>query len=157
MSKEAALKKGATALFGEKYGDEVRVVSMKGFSTELCGGTHVSNTSEIGLFSIVSEGSLASGVRRIEAMSSSGAIDYLKNRSNQLKLLENTMNSSGDKLLEAIKKKDKALQKMTREMEQLKIKLLSGGGEGLFSRIESLSNGIDLVIEEIESLSLIHI
>jgi len=151
MSKEKALEKGATALFGEKYGSEVRVVEMGVFSTELCGGTHVSNTSEIGLFSIVSEGSLASGVRRIEAMSSSGAIDYLKHRSNQLSLLENATNSNGSKLLETIKKKDKTLQKLTKEVEQLKIKLLSGSSHSLFSRVESLNNGIDLVIEEIES------
>ena len=85
MTKDEATEKGAIAFFGEKYGDKVRVVSVGEFSTELCGGTHVKNTSEINLFKIVSEASVAAGVRRIVAYTSRAAIDYLSSRDKEVK------------------------------------------------------------------------
>ena len=85
MTKDEATEKGAIAFFGEKYGDSVRVVSVGEFSTELCGGTHVKNTSEINLFKIVSEASVAAGVRRIVAYTSKSAIDFLSDRDAEVK------------------------------------------------------------------------
>ncbi|MBF0297719.1 MAG: alanine--tRNA ligase [Oligoflexia bacterium] len=88
MKKDKALKTGAVALFGEKYAEEVRVVNIKNYSTELCGGTHVTNTQEIGIFSIVAETALSSGVRRIEALTSTKAIERLLERSSLLEQIE---------------------------------------------------------------------
>src|SRR4029079_7842921 len=84
MDRSEAERLGAMALFGEKYGDWVRVVEVEGVSRELCGGTHVANTAEIGIFAVLSEGSSASNVRRIEAVTGPAAIDLYRERSDEL-------------------------------------------------------------------------
>lgn len=119
MTMEEARKSGATALFGEKYGDVVRVVEIPGFSRELCGGTHVQNTSEIGLFKITSEGAIGAGLRRIEAITGRGVLVYLeeneklvKELSGVLKTTRHELISRANTLLDELKQKDRKLSQM---------------------------------------------
>jgi alanyl-tRNA synthetase len=119
MSMDQAVKKGAMALFGEKYGNEVRVLTMGEFSTELCGGTHVSNTGDISLFTILSESSLATGVRRIEATTSETALNYLSHRSSLYKKVEALFNDKDEKALVKIENLLKDLKDKQKEIEAL--------------------------------------
>ena len=127
MSMDQAIAKGALAFFGDKYGDKVRVLQMGKYSTELCGGTHVSNTGEIGLFKILSESSLATGVRRIEATTSLNALTWLSERSDILEQLELSLKDKGtkvltkvDSLFEDLKEKQKEITKLKQELQSLK-------------------------------------
>lgn len=137
-----ALKMGALALFGEKYGDEVRVLKMGDFSTELCGGTHVQNTSEIGLFSIISESSLSTGVRRIEATTSKNALNRLNSRSKLLKELELLTSSSQEGVLEKVESLLEELKKSQKEIKALKSELTSKDSKDLFSNPEILKGDV---------------
>ncbi len=117
MSVEEAMKTGAVALFDEKYGETVRVVSVGDFSRELCGGTHCGATGEIGLFVIVSEGSVASGVRRIEALTGSGALEYFRQKAYELDSIKELLKTETPlqktkKLLSAMKALEKDVQKL---------------------------------------------
>ena len=110
MGFDLAKKEGAEALFGEKYEDEVRVVNVAGFSKELCGGTHVQRTGDIGLFKIISESSLASGVRRIEAFTGQKAFTYLNNRNNLAEEIQSSLQCNESDLLKKIKSLQKTLK-----------------------------------------------
>src|SRR5206468_7020082 len=98
MDREEAEAMGAMALFGEKYGDWVRVVEVDGVSRELCGGTHVANTAEVGIFKIVSEGSSAANVRRVEAITGPAAIDWFHEREDELREAGELLGSAQDPL-----------------------------------------------------------
>ncbi len=129
---ETAKAKGAMALFGEKYGDNVRVLSMGGsFSVELCGGIHANRTGDIGLLKIVSEGGVASGVRRIEAVTGAAALAYLNAAEEQLKEAATLVKGSRDNLIDklsAVLERNRALEK---QLEQLQAKAASAAGDDL--------------------------
>jgi alanyl-tRNA synthetase len=127
-STEEAIKAGAMALFGEKYGDRVRVVSIPAFSLELCGGTHVRATGEIGPFVITEESGVAAGVRRIEALTGAGAVEYLQARGTALDRTLAALGAAEDQAPAVIGKLQAEAKRLARENEQLKLKLALGGG-----------------------------
>lgn len=146
MTKDEAVKKGAMALFGEKYGNNVRVLTMGNFSCELCGGTHVNNTGEIGLFKIIVETSLASGVRRIEAITSTNAIDYLLNRSKILSEVEKNFSVKEEKVLDKIAALFADVKDKSKQLEALNDKLQSFESQNLFTDQKPIKDGLTLTI-----------
>jgi len=149
MTKDEATKKGAMALFGEKYGDEVRVLTMGDFSIELCGGTHVSNTGEIGLFKILFETSLASGVRRIEAITSTTAIDYLLNRSKILSEVEKSFAVKDERVLEKLSALQMEVREKVKTIEALNDKLQVFESQNLFTNEIEIKGGLTLTIAKV--------
>ncbi|MBN1882066.1 MAG: alanine--tRNA ligase [Deltaproteobacteria bacterium] len=123
-SYDKAVAEGATALFGEKYGDDVRVVKIPGVSMELCGGTHADSTGEIGMFKIISEGSIASGVRRIEAVTGAGALEHVRMQEKILSAVTDILKTTPKEAPERVEKLLGHVKALTREVEKLK----SGGG-----------------------------
>ncbi|WP_312669368.1 alanine--tRNA ligase, partial [Stutzerimonas nitrititolerans] len=129
---ETAKGKGAMALFGEKYGDQVRVLTMGGgFSVELCGGTHVKRTGDIGLFKITSEGGVAAGVRRIEAVTGEQALNYLNGAEEQLKEAAALIKGNRENLLDKLSGVLERNRQLEKELEQLKAKAASATGSDL--------------------------
>jgi alanyl-tRNA synthetase len=127
MEKEKAIAAGAIAMFGEKYGDRVRVVQVGSFSVELCGGTHVDNSSDIHLFKIGSEGGIAAGVRRMIAYTSKGAFDYLRTKEQDLKNLRDKLKvTSTDEIASRIDKLLGSEKDLKKQLEQLQAKNASG-------------------------------
>jgi alanyl-tRNA synthetase len=127
-STEDAIKGGAMALFGEKYGDKVRVVGIDAFSKELCGGTHVSATGDIGPFVITEESGVAAGVRRIEALTGAGAVAHLQRTQAVLSQTLHALGVPADQAPDAVARLQSEARRLARENEQLKMKLALGGG-----------------------------
>jgi alanyl-tRNA synthetase len=127
-STQEAIAAGAMALFGEKYGDEVRVVSVPGFSLELCGGTHVSATGDIGFFAIVGESGVAAGTRRIEALTGAGAVAWAQHQRAMLASVVEALHVTDTQAVDAIERLQAESKKLTREVTQLKTKVAMGGG-----------------------------
>ncbi|MFQ6612282.1 MAG: alanine--tRNA ligase [Fidelibacterota bacterium] len=115
---DAAREEGAVALFGEKYGDQVRVVTVENFSKELCGGTHVERTGDIGLFKIIEESSLAAGVRRIMAVTGPGAVKYVQNQSAILESIRTELNCSQDQLADRVHQLVEQRKLLERELKK---------------------------------------
>ncbi|WP_303749679.1 alanine--tRNA ligase [Stenotrophomonas pigmentata] len=133
MGMQEALDFGAMALFGEKYGENVRVLKMGEYSTELCGGTHVSRTGDIGLFKITSEGGVSSGVRRIEAVTGQGALDYVADEEARLHEAAQLLGGSAGDVVDKIRQLGERQKKLERELEALKAKVASGATADLGS------------------------
>jgi alanyl-tRNA synthetase len=129
-STREAIASGAMALFGEKYGDQVRVVSVPGFSLELCGGTHVSATGDIGFFVIVAESGVAAGVRRIEALTGVDAVAWAQHQRETLSGVLDVLQVTDRQVVEAIEKLQSESKRFAREITQLKTKLAMSGGAG---------------------------
>ncbi|MCY4523655.1 MAG: alanine--tRNA ligase [Halobacteriovoraceae bacterium] len=149
MKKDEAIQKGALAFFGEKYDENVRVLTMGNFSTELCGGTHVNNTSQISIFTITSESSLSLGVRRLECLTGENAINYLLKRTKVLEEIESISNVKGNKNLQYIQNTLEELKEKNREIHRLKDQLMSANSDQLFSHSEKLKK--DIVFVAVES------
>ncbi|OFS96725.1 alanine--tRNA ligase [Stenotrophomonas sp. HMSC10F06] len=126
MGMQEALDFGAMALFGEKYGEHVRVLKMGDYSTELCGGTHVSRTGDIGLFKITAEGGVSSGVRRIEAVTGQGALDYVAHEEAQLSEAAALLGGNAGDVVDKIRQLGERQKKLERELDALKAKQAAG-------------------------------
>ncbi len=146
---DEALAKGAMALFGEKYGEKVRVLDVPGFSIELCGGTHVANTGQIGLIKVVSETAVASGVRRLEAVAGAAALEHFQAGEALLTGLSRQANTGREKLLELLPAKEARIAQLERELKEAKLKAASGGGSA--EQVETV-NGLTLVTAQVEGL-----
>ncbi len=148
MEAEAAFKSGATALFEEKYGDRVRVVALSDFSKELCGGTHTTKTGDIGLFKIVSESSIASGVRRIEALTGEGALQYVQKTSILLEDTAHLVKERPEALPSKLQKmlgEHKALEK---KIDRLKAQIASDSADIGGEAVESI-NDTNVLIQQV--------
>ncbi|MCT4642588.1 MAG: alanine--tRNA ligase [Bacteriovoracaceae bacterium] len=150
MSKEEAQAKGAMALFGEKYHDEVRVLKMGDFSLELCGGTHVSNTNEISIFKILSESSLSSGIRRIEAVVSNSAINYLMERSKILNTIESGFSVKNSQVLDKIESLQNDLKDKNSQIKALQEKIQAQASKDLFNDLKDIGKDFKLACVELK-------
>ena len=151
MSIDAAKAAGAMALFGEKYDSEVRVLSMgtEGFSKELCGGTHVSRTGDIGLFRIVSESGIASGVRRIEAVTGPYALASMQQQDALLQQLAATLKCAPDQLVDRTQQSQQRIRELEKSLEQVNNKLASAAGSDLAAGAQSIG-GVKVLSAELE-------
>ncbi|HXX56690.1 MAG TPA: DHHA1 domain-containing protein, partial [Thermodesulfovibrionales bacterium] len=149
MSIEEAMESGATALFGEKYGETVRVVSVPEFSSELCGGTHCNATGDIGSFVIVSEGSVASGIRRIEAFTGKEAFHYLKEKANELKMIHELLRT--DRAYARIEKLLNDVKASERELESIKSKTAARDSSSILEQMRKV-DGIPVLSQRVDGL-----
>ena len=140
MPLEEAKAKGATAMFGEKYADEVRVIDFPGVSMELCGGTHVTNTAEIGVFKIISETGISSGVRRIEAVAGAAILDYLNVRDKVVKELSDRFKVKPEEIGDRVNNLQEELKATQKQLESAKQELALAKSDSLLSQAETVGD-----------------
>lgn len=146
-----AKQRGAVAMFGEKYGEEVRVVDFPGVSMELCGGTHVSNTAEIGLFKIISESGVAAGIRRIEAVAGQAVLDYLAVREQITKDLTDRFKAKPEEIIDRINQLQTELKNKQKELESLKNELALTKADRLLTDVISIGS-FSVIVGQLEGL-----
>jgi len=149
MPVDQAMQAGAMALFGEKYGDEVRVLSIGDFSVELCGGTHVSRAGDIGIFKIVSEAGIASGVRRIEAVTGAGALKYIGETEKNIGEVANLLKAGREDAVAKLGQLLERNRKLEKELEVLKARLASSQGSDLSAQAREV-DGIKVLAARLE-------
>jgi alanyl-tRNA synthetase len=151
MAKDDAVEAGAMALFGEKYGDQVRVLKIGEFSTELCGGTHVERAGDIGCLKIISETGVASGVRRIEALTGKPCIDWIESRDKMLASITGLVKSPAEKVVDKVSQLIENNKKLEKELSRLKSKLASSAGGELASQAVDV-NGINVLAVKLDDV-----
>jgi alanyl-tRNA synthetase len=151
MSYDDAVKGGAVALFGEKYGDSVRVLDI-GFSRELCGGTHVSRTGDIGLFKVISEGGVAAGVRRIEAVTGANAVAWVQNLNATIQRAATALKTQPAELPDRIVLLQDQLKAVEKDLEQARAKLASSAGHALTDVAIEMPAGFKLLVTEVKGI-----
>lgn len=149
MELKDAIASGATALFGDRYGETVRVVTVPDFSSELCGGTHCRATGEIGLFVITSEESIASGIRRIEALTGKGAFDYLRAKVSELRMIGGILRT--DKVFQRVERLLSELKNLEKEVERLRAKAISTDAASLVEGVKKI-DGINVISCRVDNL-----
>lgn len=146
---EDARKLGAMALFGEKYGNIVRVVNMGGYSIELCGGAHLDNTAQVGSFKIVSESGIASGVRRIEALTGAAALKHYQHQEESLKAVCKAVKSNPENMVKRVEAVIAEQKQLAKELESLKAKMAGGAADSILANAVEVK-GIKLVAAEVK-------
>jgi alanyl-tRNA synthetase len=153
MGIQEATQAGALAFFGDKYGEKVRVVGIGEFSKELCGGTHCHATGEIGIFRIISEGGVAAGVRRIEALTGVGALEYSKKVESEVRELAELLKTSPSDVLTKTRKLVSQLKEKERELEQLKMKMMDQGSGSADADVRDIK-GVKVHVQRADGLSM---
>jgi alanyl-tRNA synthetase len=152
MSIDEAQKTGAMMLFGEKYGDEVRVLEI-GSSKELCGGTHVYRTGDIGLFKIVSESGVAAGIRRIEAITGKNALNRVQKLDSQVLHLASILKSPPDEMAQRLNQLQDQMKGLEKELERFKSKIAASQGEELLSQVQEIK-GAKTLVAQLDSMDI---
>jgi len=148
---DEAIRQGALAFFGEKYGERVRVVRIGDFSVELCGGTHVHRSGEIGIFKLQSEGGIAAGVRRVEAVTGEGALELIYSYEQRLKEIGDLVRATPEEALERVKKLLHQQRELQREIERLRSQL----GRDQMTRLKAREyNGVKAIVEKVEKVDV---